>query len=188
MANHGWLPHDGRNITEAMLAEALRGAFAFDAAPPPADVTPFAQILFAESISDPANTDRGGSPVSFDLDTINTHGAPIEFDGSLSRRDHYFGSDVAFDGATWDTQWRLFEDEGFVSGGDGGGELYIDLAAAATARARHVLLKSRAGNPEFNFTDVTFGKSAGTTALYMMVLGGTSGYVNKDWVWAVFGT
>lgn len=179
MANHGWLPHDGRNITEAMLAQALRDAFAFDTTPPPGNVTPFAQSLFAASISDPANPSR----TSFDLDTINTHGAPIEFDGSLSRRDHYFGSDVAFDRPTWDTQWRLFEDEGFVHGG-----AQIGLAAAAAARARHVLLKSQARNPEFNFTEVTFGNSAGTTALYMMVLGGTTGYVNKDWVWALFGT
>lgn len=178
MANHGWLPHHGRNITLPMLTQALLGAFAFDATPPPAGVPTFAEKLFAASISDPANP----SNTSFDLDTVNTHNGPIEFDGSLSRKDHFFGSDVALDGDTWATQWRLFEQEGFVDG------TYIDLSAAATARAKHVLLKSQAGNPEFLFSNVTLAASSGTTALYMMVLGGTTGVVNKDWVWALFGT
>lgn len=177
MANHGWLPHDGRNITEAMLTQALIGAFAFDEVPPPAGVPTFAHMLFSAAITDPANP----SNTSFGLDTVNSHNFPIEFDGSLSRKDDYFGSDVLFDRDTWVTQWRLFEEEGFVNG------TYIDVTAAATARAKHVLLKSQAGNPEFNFTEVTFGKSAGTTGLYMMVLGGTTGYVNKDWVWSLFG-
>lgn len=177
MANHGWLPHHGRNITLAMLTQGLVGAFAFDATPPPAGVMTFAEMLFAASISDVANP----SNTSFDLDTINTHNAPIEFDGSLSRKDHFFGSDVVFDNATWETQWQLFEQEGFVDG------TYIDLSVAATARARHVLLKSQAGNPEFLFTNETLSKSSGTTALYMMVLGGATGVVNKDWVWALFG-
>lgn len=177
MANHGWLPHHGRNITLPMLTQGLLGAFAFDSMPPPAGVMTFAEALFAASISDPANP----SNTTFDLDTVNTHNGPIEFDGSLSRKDHFFGSDVAFDWGTWKTQWRLFEEEGFVN------DTYIDLSVAATARARHVLHKSQAGNPEFLFTNVTLSKSSGTTALYMMVLGGMSKMVNKDWVWALFG-
>lgn len=177
MANHGWLPHNGRNITEAMLSQGLVNAFAFDAIPPPAGTPTFAEMLFAQAITDPTNP----SNTSFSLDTINSHNFPIEFDGSISRKDHYFGNDVAFDRDTWATQWHLYEQEGFING------TYIDLTAAATARAKHVVLKSEAGNPEFTFTDATFGKSAGTTSLYMMVLGGLSGYVHKDWVWALFG-
>lgn len=178
MANHGWLPRDGRNITLPLLTEALLGAFAFDKVPPPQGVKSFAQILFAAAISDPTNAKNGN--MSFDLDTVNTHNGPIEFDGSLSRKDHFFGSDVVFDKDTWDIQWKLFEQEGFLNG------TYIDLQAAATARAKHVLLKSQAGNPEFLFTEETLNKSSGTTALYMMVLGGATGIVDKDWVRALF--
>lgn len=118
--------------------------------------------------------------MSFDLDKVNSHNFPIEFDGSLSRKDNFFGSDVKFDKQTWDVQWSLFEQEGFVNG------TYISLSAAAAARTKHVLLKSQAGNPEFRFTPETFGKSAGTTAMYMLVLGGSTGFVNKEWVRALF--
>lgn len=155
-------------------------AFAFDKVPPPEGTKTFAQILFAAAIQDPTNKANGNT--SFDLDTINTHnGPPGEIDGSLSRKDHFFGNDVVFDRHTWDVQWRLFEQEGFVNG------TYIDLPAAATARAKHVMLKSQAHNPEFLFTQNTFMGSSGTTALYLMVLGGVTGLVRKDWVWPFFG-
>lgn len=180
MANHGWLPHDGRNITLPLLSQALLGAFAFDKVPPIPPIRTFAQNLFDTAIRDPENAANGN--MSFDLDTVNTHNGLIEFDGSLSRKDHFFGSDVSFDKHTWDYQWRLFEEQGLLNG------TYIDLQAAATARAKHVLHKSQAGNPEFLFTQDTLAKSSGTTALYMMVLGGITGLVDKDWVRAFFGT
>lgn len=181
LANHGWLPHDGRNITYDMLVEAVRGGFAFDLPP---TMPGFANNVFHAAISDPANIAVHPENTTFDMDTVNTHNGPIEFDGSISRKDNFFGSDVEFDGPTWDTQWRLMEEEQEASGST---RDYFDLGAAARARARHVLIKSQAGNPEFLFNEGTLNNSAGTTALYMIVLGGTTKAVRKDWLWAFFG-
>lgn len=181
LANHGWLPHDGRNITYDMLVEAVRGGFAFDLPP---SFPGFANTTFHNAIRDPANIAAHPENTTFDMDKVNTHNGPIEFDGSLSRKDDYFGDDVAFDGPTWDTQWRLMEEEQEAAGCAGD---YFDLGVASRARARHVLIKSQAGNPEFLFTPDTLTKSAGTTALYMLVLGGVTKAVKMDWLWAFFG-
>ncbi|KAJ0123987.1 hypothetical protein J7T55_012460 [Diaporthe amygdali] len=180
LANHGWLPHNGRNITYDMLIEAVRDGFAFDLPP---SIPAFANTTFHSAISDPANIAIHPENITFDMDTVNTHNGPIEFDGSLSRKDAFFGSPVAFDRPTWDTQWRLMEEEHEASNSTGD---YFDLAVAARARARHVLLKSQAGNKDFLFTNGTLNNSAGTTALYMMVLGGMTKVVKKDWLWAFF--
>ncbi|KKY35156.1 hypothetical protein UCDDA912_g04868 [Diaporthe ampelina] len=181
LANHGWLPHNGRNITYDMLIEAVRGGFAFDLPP---SVPAFANMTFHAAVSDPANIAVHPGNTTFDMDAVNTHNGPIEFDGSLSRKDGFFGDDVALDRPTWGVQWRLMEEEQEASGNTGD---YFDLGVAARARARHVLIKSRAGNSEFLFTEETLSKSAGTTALYMMVLGGMTKVVKKDWLWAFFG-
>lgn len=181
LANHGWLPHNGRNITYDMLVEAVRGGFAFDMPP---SIPGFANGTFHAAISDPANIVVHPENITFDLDTVNTHNGPIEFDGSLSRKDDFFGSAVDFDRDTWDTQWRLMEEEQEAAGSTGD---CFDLGVASRARARHVLIKSQAGNSDFLFTNVTLSKSAGTTALYMMVLGGMTKAVKKDWLWAFFG-
>lgn len=181
LANHGLLPRDGRNITHDMLLEAARTGFAFDLPPS----TPgFVNNVFDTAVTDPANIAVHPENTTFDLDTVNTHNGPIEFDGSLSRKDHFFGSDVAFDRPTWDTQWRLMEEEQEALGSTWG---TFDLGVAARARARHVLIKSQAGNEEFLFTPDTLSNSAGTTGLYMMVLGGMTRSVRRDWLWSFFG-
>lgn len=181
LANHGWLPHNGRDITYDMLVEAVRDGFAFDLPP---SVPGFANNTFHAAISDTANLAVHPEKTAFDMDTINTHNGPIEIDGSISRKDDFFGNSTVFDRPTWDTQWRLMEEEQEASGGTGDS---FDLRVAARARARHVLIKSQAGNEEFLFTNVTLTKSAGTTALYMLVLGGMTKSVKKDWLWAFFG-
>ncbi|KAG8159828.1 hypothetical protein KVR01_010465 [Diaporthe batatas] len=180
LANHGWLPHDGRNITRDMLVEALRGGFGFDLSP---SEPAFATSVFASAINDTANIALHPEKDSFDMDAVNTHNGPIEFDGSVSRKDDFFGSPVPFDKPTWDTQWRLMEEEQKSSNST---EDVFDLGVASRARARHVLIKSQAGNEDFLFDDVTLGKSAGTTALYMLVLGGMTKSVRKDWLRAFF--
>ncbi|POS80604.1 hypothetical protein DHEL01_v200986 [Diaporthe helianthi] len=181
LANHGWLPHDGRNITREMLVEALRGGFAFDLSP--SDPL-FAINVFHSAISDPANVAIHPENTTFDMDTVNTHNGPIEFDGSLSRKDDFFGSPVPFDKPTWDTQWALMEEEQKSSNSS---RDVFDLGVTSRARARHVLIKSQAGNEGFLFNNETLGKSAGTTALYMLVLSGMTKAVRKDWLRAFFG-
>ncbi|KAK7701106.1 hypothetical protein SLS64_010437 [Diaporthe eres] len=180
LANHGWLPRNGRNITYDMLVEAVRGGFAFDLPP---SIPGFANNTFHAAISDPANIAVHPENTTFDMDTINTHNGPIEMDGSISRKDDFFGNPVVFDRPTWDAQWRMMKEEQEASNNTGG---FYDLGAAARARARHVLIKSQ-GNEEFLFTPDTLTKSAGTTALYMIVLGGMTKAVRKDWLWAFFG-
>lgn len=181
LANHGWLPHDGRNITRDMLIEAVRSGFGFDL--PPSDPI-FATSVFDQAINDTANIALHPEKTSFDMDAVNTHNGPIEFDGSLSRKDDFFGSPVPFDKCTWETQWRLMEEEQKSSNST---KDVFDLGVASRARARHVLIKSQAGNEDFLFNSTTLSKSAGTTALYMIVLGGTTKTVRKDWLRAFFG-
>jgi hypothetical protein len=164
-----------------MVLEAVRGGFAFDL--PPLDPG-FATNVFHSAISDPANIALHPESTTFDMDAVNTHNGPIEFDGSISRKDDFFGSPVPFDQPTWDTQWRLMEEE---QGASNSSSDVFDLGVASRARARHVLIKSQASNPEFLFTQDTRDKSAGTTALYMMVLGGMTKAVRKDWLRAFFG-
>lgn len=181
LANHGWLPHDGRNITRDMLIEAVRSGFGFDL--PPSDPL-FATSVFDQAINDTANIALHPEKMSFDMDAVNTHNGPIEFDGSLSRKDDFFGSPVPFDKCTWETQWRLMEEEQKSSNSS---KDVFDLGVASRARARHVLIKSQAGNEDFLFNSTTLSKSAGTTALYMIVLGGMTKTVRKDWLRAFFG-
>lgn len=164
-----------------MLIKAVRDGFGFDLPP---STPAFANMTFHRAIRDPANIAVHPENTTFDMDKVNTHNGPIEFDGSISRKDDFFGSVIDFDRPTWDTQWRLMEEEQKASNSTGD---YFDLAAAARARARHVLIKSQAGKTDFLFTPDTLSNSAGTTALYMIVLGGMTRVVKKDWLWAFFG-
>ncbi|GMF13662.1 unnamed protein product [Phytophthora lilii] len=76
LANHGYLPRDGKNIT---VDQAL------------------AVVMDKFNIAEDLASVMGGlSPNLFDLNDLSKHNDKIEHDASLARSDAYFGADPAF--------------------------------------------------------------------------------------------
>ncbi|KIW56940.1 hypothetical protein PV05_05552 [Exophiala xenobiotica] len=79
LANHGFLAHDGKNLTEGKVVHALNSALGFDEA--------LAKIMFQQAL--PANPRPNAT--FFTLDQLNRHNV-LEHDASMSRLDAYFGN------------------------------------------------------------------------------------------------
>jgi hypothetical protein len=78
LANHGFLPHNGRGLTVPILIKALNDGMNVGA--------DFATVIGgAGLLSVPGNL----LATSFDLDNLDEHNFPIEHDASLSRADYY---------------------------------------------------------------------------------------------------
>src|SRR6266540_1252014 len=92
MANHGWLPRSGKNIDLAAVQFAVTGAYNY--APATFD------SAFAQALS--FNLTTTGNSSTFHLADLAKHD-DIEFDGSLSRNDFYFGDNLHLDPAIWST-------------------------------------------------------------------------------------
>ncbi|RLN92266.1 hypothetical protein BBJ28_00011513 [Nothophytophthora sp. Chile5] len=76
LANHGYLPRDGKNITVD---------------------TALAVVMDKFNIAEDLAAVMGGlSPDLFDLNDLSAHNDQIEHDASLARSDAYFGADPAF--------------------------------------------------------------------------------------------
>jgi len=76
LANHGFLPRDGYNITRTKLTSALQNVYNLSSV--------FANILTMAAIL------QDGHDSMVSLAELNTHG-PIEHDASMTRLDFYFG-------------------------------------------------------------------------------------------------
>ncbi|KAI3553264.1 hypothetical protein CABS03_12631 [Colletotrichum abscissum] len=149
LANHGFLPHDGRNITLDVVIKGLKDAMNIGEDLATAAFTP---ALKLNSIPN-ANF--------IDLDMLNRHNV-IEHDGSLSRRDMYFDPSNRFDKATFDGFVAYFGDATTIS-----------TAAMANARARHALAMSRI-NPTFTLPESSAPLFLGEASLMLAVWGSPS--------------
>ncbi|KAL4782862.1 Chloroperoxidase [Aspergillus varians] len=129
LANHNHLPHDGRNITRPVLANALVTALNFDPT--------LASEMFGSAIR--ANPDEGATAV--DLDQMNVHNL-VEHDASLSRADAYFGNNHLFDPTVF-AQTRLYWTEPILT--------TSMLANSKLARQLH----SKAFNPTYTYPEET---------------------------------
>lgn len=74
LANHGYLPRNGQNISKAVLRDAIMGVYNLD--------------------NDAAQTLLNLVPEGFSLDFLGTHNA-VEHDASLVHTDLHFGQDPA---------------------------------------------------------------------------------------------
>ncbi|KAJ8566202.1 heme-thiolate peroxidase [Phytophthora cinnamomi] len=75
LANHGYLPRDGKNVTIKMVMAVAKDKF---------------------NIAEDLVTVMGAlSPAVFDLNDLSKHNDPIEHDASMARSDSYFGEDPA---------------------------------------------------------------------------------------------
>ncbi|KAF9628975.1 Deoxyribonuclease TatD-related protein [Lasiodiplodia theobromae] len=146
LANHGFLPHNGRNITRDMVVRAFKDGL---------NISPdLASGTFDTAIT--ANPTPNAT--WFDLEMLHTHNL-IEHDGSLSRRDAYFDPSNRFDEETFDNFLSYF-----------GNASILGVNETADARARHAYDMSKI-NPNFTLTEEAFPVAVGENLMMMFVWG-----------------
>ncbi|KAH6692686.1 Chloroperoxidase [Plectosphaerella plurivora] len=145
LANHGYLPRDGLNISLADLIVGFTDAVNLD----PAATT----LVGSKALT----TSTTGNSATFNLDDLRTHGV-IEHDGSLSRNDIFFGDNYSFNKTIWGSVAAHFTNE------------TISIPTAAAARKAR-LAAAAAANPEFSLNADGTQFSFIETALYLSVFG-----------------
>ncbi|KAL8370093.1 hypothetical protein RB595_000455 [Gaeumannomyces hyphopodioides] len=160
LANHGYLPRDGRKLNLINLIKGLDAGVNLDAAA--------TTLVGAVALTT-------GNLLWFNLDDLNKHGI-IEHDGSLSRNDVALGDNHSFNAAIWATTAARFP----------AGNGTIDIATAAAARKAR-LAEAKAANPKFDLGLLGEQFSQIETALYLSVFGNTdTGDARSDWVKILF--
>ncbi|KAK3402603.1 Peroxidase, family 2-domain-containing protein [Sordaria brevicollis] len=150
LANHSYLPHDGKDITLAALMQGLKRGI---------NLSPDASLIVGLKALQASTT---GSWVSFHLDDLNKHGV-IEHDGSLSRADlslppHHDNS--TFNPEIWATTLSVLGDEERIS-----------IEQAAQMR-NYRIQQGPIMNPHgFKMSSEDLRFSAIETALYLRVFG-----------------
>ena len=163
LANHGFLNHNGKNITRADILYALPTYINFD--------NKTSSDLFDRAIL----TVSTPNATSFDLDDLDRHGI-LEHDGSLSRGDYFFGNNHDFNPSVFNQTKAYFVDVDI-----------IDVPTASKALLARVLT-SNYTNPTFTLNTIGNQLSYGETAAYIAVLGDVvSGTVNRSFVEYFFG-
>eukprot|EP01111_Echinosteliopsis_oligospora_P018494 TRINITY_DN851_c0_g1_i1.p1 TRINITY_DN851_c0_g1~~TRINITY_DN851_c0_g1_i1.p1 ORF type:complete len:261 (+),score=72.41 TRINITY_DN851_c0_g1_i1:27-785(+) len=144
LANHGFLPRNGQNITAANLTSALE------------EVLNISSVL-ANTLSDAAvHTD--GTDGQLSLDQLDNH-ETIEHDASMTRLDFYFGDNH-------DLNQDLFE--GLLASSTDGVVVTEDDFAAWQS---HRQADSRLSNPTFTFGLKQETAACGEPALFLAVFG-----------------
>lgn len=146
LANHGILPHDGKNYTIPVLVKALTEAV---------NVSPeFAATISLLGTFTAADPTKG----SFDLTDLLNHNL-FEHDASLSRADFEFGGDVqTFRPEIFAEFLKPFE-----------GKEFVTLPDAATARYSRVQTE-RSRNPHFTYNVAHQITSYSETVFYFRTL------------------
>ncbi|OIW29222.1 Cloroperoxidase [Coniochaeta ligniaria NRRL 30616] len=155
MANHGYLPRSGKNIDLAAVRYGVANAYNY--APTTFDSAFQMAVDF--------NLTTTGNASTFNLADLAAHDK-VEFDGSLSRNDHYFGDDNSFNPFIWATVAKRL---GLYDIQRSQKDKYVTVEVAAKARAARVKDAKRV-NPEFNASANEVTGSPGTTALYLVTL------------------
>lgn len=173
MANHGFLPRSGKDIDLAAVRTGVSQAYNF--APTTFD------SAFEQAIDLGVSTT--GNASTFHLEDLKKHDA-VEFDGSLSRNDAYFGDDNSFSHAIW---WTTALRLGLFDYGLFGKDTHVTVEMAARVRAARVR-DAMAVNPDFNASANEMTGSPGTTALYLTTLwDDEADAAPKAWIRAFFG-
>ncbi|KAG4429663.1 hypothetical protein IFR05_014850 [Cadophora sp. M221] len=162
LANHGFLPHNGLNISMTDLITAFNESV---------NLAPTATQLVGQRA---LLASRTGSNATFNLDDINTHGI-IEHDGSLSRNDIYFEDNHSFNSTIWNSVAAFFTND------------TISLDTAKSARSSR-LAAAAAVNPQFNMSASDAQFSGIETALYMTVFADpdVASEARTEWVDVLF--
>ncbi|GKT92668.1 deoxyribonuclease-related protein [Colletotrichum tofieldiae] len=146
LCNHGFVPHDGRNITLDKLTKGLMDAL---------NIAEFRAINIFEAglITNPIP-----NATFFDMQMLHAHNV-IEHDGSLSRRDAIFDTTNRFDEETFNNFVSYF-----------GSEHAINTSMIANARARQALDRSWI-NPTFSITQDQVPVIVGENAMLLAIFG-----------------
>ncbi|EAT87589.2 hypothetical protein HBH56_053050 [Parastagonospora nodorum] len=157
LANHGYLPHNGRKITRDILADAMLSGFNIAKSD--------AIILFSQAV----RTNPEPFARTFDLDTLGREGV-LEHDFSLSRSDRFFANPLPFNETVWAETASFFKTP----------EITIQqLADARMAR----LETSKRTNPQHKTSALADGFSWGECASFFEIMAdGTTGTVRKDFI------
>ncbi|KAI5920365.1 Chloroperoxidase [Camillea tinctor] len=145
LANHGILPHDGKDITLNQTIDALGSALNID--------SELSIFLHEQAIT----TNPTPNATTFSLDDLGRHDI-LEHDGSFSRPDFYFGNVLLFNET-------IFNETRAYWTGD-----MVDVQMAANSRLAR-MRTSRETNPTFTLSELGEAFSAGEAAAYLIVLG-----------------
>jgi hypothetical protein len=164
LANHAFLPHDGKAISESRVIHALGAALNISES--------LSKFLFSEAIT----TSPQPNATTFTLEDLGRHNI-LEHDASLSRSDYFFNHDpYSFNASVF------AETQSFWHGDT------ITLKMAAEARIGRLITSNRT-NPTYSLSDLGSDFSVGETAAYILLLGddhGVSGTVKRELVEYLF--
>ncbi|WYZ43363.1 hypothetical protein EsH8_VI_001062 [Colletotrichum jinshuiense] len=157
LANHGFLPHDGRNLTQENVVKGLQEGLNFN--------TSLGTLMFQMALI--ANPEPNAT--FFTLDHLNAHNV-LEHDASLSRTDAFFGSNHIFNQTIFDES-RAYWTKDILDADQ--------LANSKVARQ----INSKAFNPDYTFTATVENFSLGEIAAPIIAFGDMdAGTVNKTLV------
>ncbi|KEY69778.1 hypothetical protein S7711_03757 [Stachybotrys chartarum IBT 7711] len=145
LANHGFLPRDGRNLTKPAVIKGLNAGLNFDPA--------LGEVMFNMAIG--ANPEPNAT--FFTLDHLNAHNV-LEHDASLSRSDAFFGNNFVFNQTVFDETLVYWT------------QPTIDAVQLANSKIA-AQVKSRAFNPNYSFTAATEQFSLGEVAAPIVAFG-----------------
>ncbi|KAJ7579896.1 Cloroperoxidase [Mycena floridula] len=156
LANHGFLPRDGRNLTPDIVIQASQDGF-----------NVAADVLFFPARQ---SLTTGTTLETFTLDDIKLHNN-IEHDASLSRGDFALGDNLHFNETIYQT----------LANSNPGVDFFNATSAGQVQKER--LAISQATNPNNINTSKEFGARTGQSALYLSVFGDPiTGVAPKEFV------
>ncbi|KAF7315032.1 HEME-HALOPEROXIDASE domain-containing protein [Mycena indigotica] len=174
LANHGFLPRDGRNVTIRQVLQVSKGIFFVPA---------YAFLYSVQQHKDIYNVDSAlllgvaklglltsSEPDTFTLDDIKLHGT-IEFDASLSREDFAVGDNSKFNESIYSTYANSNPGVSFYNVNSTGKAMFDRLALQEKK------------NPQITNTDKEIGFRSFTAALPLAIFGNvTTGVAPKKFV------
>ncbi|KAK7054392.1 hypothetical protein VNI00_003586 [Paramarasmius palmivorus] len=160
LANHGFLPRDGRNITIPMILQAGLDGYNLESN----------TIMAASKLGLLTSDD----PITMSLDRLSAHGV-IEHDSSVSREDFAIGDHINFNETIFAT----------LANSNPGSDVYNTTSAGKVQHDR--LADSLARNPNVTNTETIVTIRSVESALYLSVMGdSTVGVAPKNFVQVFF--
>ncbi|KAH8888926.1 Cloroperoxidase [Thozetella sp. PMI_491] len=161
LANHGYLPRDGADVSLDEFLDSIDEVFNVD----PSLIQPLVEAGLVFSTT--------GMNETLNLDDLDHQADPREHDGSLSRSDLFLGDNHSFNATIWNQVSRHFRNK------------TITIETAELAR-RDRIAAARAANPQFNFGDDQNGASLGESAFYLKVFEVAPGKTSHVWTEVLF--
>ncbi|KAK4446746.1 putative aromatic peroxygenase [Podospora aff. communis PSN243] len=161
LANHGYLPRDGKNVSLADLITGFKDAI---------NLAPDATLIVGLKALQASST---GNFLTIHLSDLAKHGV-IEHDGSLSRHDIHSGDNHTFAPEVWAVTASQLNTE------------TISIPLSAQVR-KNRLAAAQSVNPDFHMNKDDIRFSFIETASYQLVFGrGLDGDARTDWVRILF--